>query len=143
MPSCIDDLDWGRDIPPKIGRRGLTTEDTEDILAARRKITEPDHPRDCTMTDHDDCICSNDGNDHLPQCAFADEDQWGEGEIVEGKPVKMRVGVVFESDEYRAFSAMMRARGEWHPNRYLKSLALRAIEEWQATPPGSAVAETD
>ena len=143
MPPRIDDLDWSRDIPPKIARRGLTTGDAEDILATRRTIAEPDDPRDCTMTDHDDCICPNDGNDHLPQCAFADEDQWEEGEIVEGKPVRMRVGVVFESDEYRTFSAMMRARGEWHPNRYLKSLALDAIEEWQATPPNSAIAEID
>lgn len=95
------------------------------------------------MTDHDDCARPNDGSEHLPQCAFADEDQWEEGEIVDGKPVRMRVGVVFESDEYRAFSAMMRAHGEWHPNRYLKDLALRALEEWQASPPGSAVAETD
>ncbi len=95
------------------------------------------------MTDYDDCICPNDSRDHLPHCAFADEDQWEEGEIIEGKTVRMHVRAVFEGDEYRAFSAMMRANGEWHPNRYLKDLAMRAIEEWQAVPQHSAVAEGD
>lgn len=94
------------------------------------------------MTVHDDCICPDEGNDHQPGCAFADEDQWEAGEIIEGKPARMRVGVVFEGDEYRMFSAMMRARGERHPNQYLKSLAMRAIAEWrEASHP--AVAETD
>ena len=91
----------------------------------------------------DDCICPVGFEDHHPECPFADSDAWEEAEIEIADSVGMIVQAHFEGDEYRAFSAMMRANGEWHPNRYLKDLAMRAIDEWQAIPPHSAVAETD
>ena len=96
------------------------------------------------MPDYDDdCICPIDSEDHLSNCPFADEEQWEEGEIIVGKKVGMIVRAHFEGDEYRAFSAMMRANGEWHPNRYLKDLAMHAVEEWRAAAQEHAVAKTD
>lgn len=35
MPPRIDELDWSADIPPKLGRRGLTTDDAQDVLQIR------------------------------------------------------------------------------------------------------------
>ena len=55
----------------------------------------------------------------------------------------MVVRVPFEQPQYRALCAMMRAHGEDNPNRFIRDMMLRAIEEWQAVPPHSAVAEAD
>ena len=55
----------------------------------------------------------------------------------------MIVRVPFEQRQYRALRAMMRAHGEDNPNRFVRDMMLRTIEEWQTVPPHSAVAETD
>ena len=91
----------------------------------------------------DDCICPMACEDHLPECPFADSDSWEEADIEIADSVGMIVQAHFEGDEYRAFSAMMRANVEWHPNRYLKDLAMHAVEEWRATVEEPAAAEAD
>ena len=89
--------------------------------------------------DDDDCICPADGRDHRPDCPYSDLGLWDDDE----DGVGMVVRVPFEQPQYRALCAMMRAHGEDNPNRFIRDMMLRAIEEWQAVPPHSAVAEAD
>ena len=91
------------------------------------------------MTNSDDCICSADGQDHRPDCPYSDIGLWDDDEDVAG----MVVRVPFEQAQYRALCAMMRAHGEDNPNRFIRDVMLRAVEEWRATVEEPAVAEAD
>ncbi len=35
MPPDVDELDWSADIPSKLGRHGLTTDDAQDVFRIR------------------------------------------------------------------------------------------------------------
>lgn len=89
--------------------------------------------------DDDDCICPDDGRDHRPDCPYSDLGLWDDDEDGAG----MVVRVPFEQPQYRALCAMMRAHGEDNPNRFIRDMMLRAVEEWRTAVEEPAVAEAD